>query len=275
LPANDGEPMTSASPDYATELDLLIEASLEAGKEALRFFRNDVEVFWKNGGTSPVTAADHAANDILKERLLGARPLYGWLSEESEDDDKRLSQARVFIVDPIDGTRAFMSGKDTWCVSAALTENGLPIAGVLFAPSLDELFVATADGKVEKNGRPLKVAEADPDGRFRISAADQLINALAPETKRDVERLSRIPSLAYRLAMIADGRMDATLVMPNSHDWDLAAAHLILKNAGGRLTDTLGRDTLYNAKLPEHGVLVAASAGLHDRLLASLPSGLA
>ena len=275
MPANDGEPMTSASPDYATELDLLIEASLEAGKEALRFFRNDVEVFWKNGGTSPVTAADHAANDILKERLLGARPLYGWLSEESEDDDKRLSQARVFIVDPIDGTRAFMSGKDTWCVSAALTENGLPIAGVLFAPSLDELFVATADGKVEKNGRPLKVAEADPDGRFRISAADQLINALAPETKRDVERLSRIPSLAYRLAMIADGRMDATLVMPNSHDWDLAAAHLILKNAGGRLTDTLGRDTLYNAKLPEHGVLVAASAGLHDRLLASLPSGLA
>jgi len=275
LPANDGEPMTSASPDYATELDLLIEASLEAGKEALRFFRNDVEVFWKNGGTSPVTAADHAANDILKERLLGARPQYGWLSEESEDDAKRLSQARVFIVDPIDGTRAFMSGKDTWCVSAALTENGLPIAGVLFAPSLDELFVATADGRVEKNGRSLKVAEADPDGRFRISAADQLINALAPETKRDVERLSRIPSLAYRLAMIADGRMDATLVMPNSHDWDLAAAHLILKNAGGRLTDTRGRDTLYNAKLPEHGVLVAASAALHDRLLASLPSGLA
>lgn len=263
--------MNSNTPSYAAELDLLVEASLAAGREALQFFRNDVEVFWKNGGTSPVTAADHAANDILKERLLGARPHYGWLSEESEDDPERLGRERVFIVDPIDGTRAFMTGKDTWCVSAALTQNGSTVAGVLFAPSLDELFIATADGRVEKNGKPIAVAARDRDGRFRISAADQLINALAPNAKKDIERLSRIPSLAYRLAMIADSRMDATLVMPNSHDWDLAAAHLILKNAGGRLTDTAGREPIYNAAVPRHGVLVAASGALHGRMLASLP----
>lgn len=267
--------MNSQTPSPAAELDLLVEASLAAGREALKFFRTDVEIFWKNGGTSPVTAADHAANDILRERLLGARPHYGWLSEESEDDPQRLSHERVFIVDPIDGTRAFMTGKDTWCVSAALTENGQTVAGVLFAPSLDELFVATADGRVEKNGKPIQVAGADPHGRFRISAADQLINALASNTRKDIERLSRIPSLAYRLAMIADGRMDATLVMPNSHDWDLAAANLILKNAGGRMTDTTGREPVYNAAVPQHGVLVAASEALHDRLLASLPATMA
>jgi myo-inositol-1(or 4)-monophosphatase len=266
--------MTSTDPDYGIELDLLVAASLAAGKEALRFFRNDVEIFWKNGGTSPVTAADHAANDILKARLLGARPHYGWLSEESEDDASRLSQTHVFIVDPIDGTRAFMTGKDTWCVSAALTRNGVSVAGVLYAPSLDELYIATADGRVEKNGKPIHVADAATDGRFRISAADQMVNALAADTKKDVERISRIPSLAYRLAMIADGRMDATLVMPSSHDWDLAAAHLILKNAGGRLTDIRGREPLYNAALPEHGVLVAATAALHGRVLAALPSTL-
>lgn len=270
MPANDGEAMTGTSSDLAAELDLLVEASLAAGREALQFFRNNVEVFWKNGGTSPVTAADHAANDILKERLLGARPHYGWLSEESEDDPERLTRSRVFIIDPIDGTRAFMTGKDTWCVSAALTENGATLAGVLFAPSLDELYTATADGIVKKNGKPIRVADADPSGRFRLSAGDQIINSLAQNVRNDIDRISRIPSLAYRLAMIADGRMDATLVMPNSHDWDLAAAHLILKNAGGRLTDTAGREVRYNAESPKHGVLVAATEAQHGRVLGAL-----
>jgi myo-inositol-1(or 4)-monophosphatase len=266
--------MTAPATDHAAELELLIGASRAAGEAALRYFRNGVEVFWKNGGTSPVTAADHAANDILKARLLGARPAYGWLSEESEDDPARLDRARVFIVDPIDGTRAFMNGKDTWCVSAALAERGETLAGVLFAPALGELYVATADGRVEKNGVPLRVADADANGRFRISASDQLINSLAVDPK-DIERLSRIPSLAYRLAMIADARMDATLVMPNSHDWDLAAAHLILGNAGGKLTDTAGRPLRFNAAVPRHGVLVAASGPLHPRILRALPAALA
>jgi myo-inositol-1(or 4)-monophosphatase len=264
------QPMTGPSPDLDADLDLLVAASLAAGREALRHFRTDVAVWWKNEGTSPVTAADHAANDILKAELLGARPGYGWLSEESEDDPARLQRRRVFIVDPIDGTRAFMGGKDTWCVSAAVTEDGVPVAGVLFAPALDELFVATADGRIAKNGKPIAVAPPDLSGRFRLSASDQMINRLAAGTRADIERLSRIPSLAYRLAMIADGRMDATLVMPSAHDWDLAAAHLILKNAGGRLTDADGREPRYNGAIPRHDVLVAATAALQDRMLQSL-----
>nr|WP_281409984.1 3'(2'),5'-bisphosphate nucleotidase CysQ [Rhizobium sp. G21] len=138
---------------HADDLELLREAAIAAGRVALGFFRNDVEVFWKNDGASPVTAADHAANDVLKARLLAARPDYGWLSEESEDDVSRLGASRVFVIDPIDGTRAFMTGRETWAVSAAVVEAGRPVAGVLFAPALNELYLADAGGRVEKTAR--------------------------------------------------------------------------------------------------------------------------
>lgn len=256
--------MTSAArQSLADDLDLLVGAAKEAGREALKFFRNDVEVWWKNGGSSPVTAADHAANDILLERLRSARADYGWLSEESEDDPARIDQDRVFIVDPIDGTRAFMEGRDTWVVSAAVTERGRTLAGVLYAPSLDELYVADASGRVEKNGKPLRIVpHARPP---RVSAADDMMKRFA-RSLGEIERLSRIPSLAYRLAMIADGRLDATIVKPNAHDWDLAAADLILANAGGGVRDVHGVAPVYNLHPPRHGILFAA----RDDLLAPL-----
>lgn len=259
---------TSPPPDApgGADIDLLVAAALAAGREAMKFFRNDVKIWWKNEGASPVTAADHAANDVLEVMLRGERPDYGWLSEESEDDSERLGKNRVFIVDPIDGTRAFMNGKDTWVVSAAVAEAGRPIAGVLYAPALDELYLATADGRVEKNGRPLGLTPHPPGAPIRISGADDSINALKLDRSR-LERLSRIPSLAYRLAMIADGRLDATLVKPNSHDWDLAAAHLILANAGGRMTDKANRELVYNLASPRHPALVATRTGLHETLL--------
>lgn len=254
----------------ADDLDLLVEAAVAAGREALRFFRNEVEIWWKNGGTSPVTAADHAANDILLERLRGARPGYGWLSEESEDDADRLDRNRVFIVDPIDGTRAFMEGRDTWVVSAAVTEQGRPIAGVLYAPSLDELYVADAAGRVEKNGVPLAIRPHD--GPVRVSAVDDLMKRFAPSLGL-TERVARIPSLAYRLAMIADGRLDATFVKPSAHDWDLAAADLILTNAGGGVRDVEGRVPGYNQPTPRHDMLIAARADLLGALVHSASGG--
>ena len=251
------------------DIDLLVEAALAAGREAMRFFRSEVKIWWKNEGTSPVTAADYAANDILVTKLRTARPDYGWLSEESEDDSLRLSQDRVFIVDPIDGTRAFMAGKDTWVVSVAVAETGRPIAGVLYAPALDELYLATEDGRVEKNGRGLALTPHPPGAPIRISGADEAINALRIERSR-LNRLSRIPSLAYRLAMIADGRLDATIVKPNSHDWDLAAAHLILGNAGGMLTDKAGSEPPYNRAVPRHSTLIATRPELHKTILSAL-----
>jgi len=254
--------MTDA-PKHATaqaDLDLLVGAALAAGREALKFFRNDVKIWWKNEGSSPVTAADHAANDILHAMLRDARPGYGWLSEETDDDAARLAHSHVFIIDPIDGTRAFMNGLDTWCVSAAVTENGRTIAGVLYAPSLDELYVADASGKVEKNGAALRIAPGS--GPVRVSAADDMIKRFTRPFGA-IERISKIPSLAYRLAMVADGRLDATIVKPNAHDWDLAAADLILANAGGSVCDVHGEPLVYNSPTARHGILFAAR---HDLL---------
>jgi myo-inositol-1(or 4)-monophosphatase len=259
-----------APPTLADDLDLLVEAAKEAGHEALKFFRNDVQVWWKNGGTSPVTAADHAANDILHARLRGARPSYGWLSEESEDDPARIGQDRVFIVDPIDGTRAFMEGRDTWVVSVAVTEHGRSLAGVPYAPSLDELYIADASGRVEKNGEVLRIVPHDRPAR--VSAADDMMKRFA-RSLGETERLSRIPSLAYRLAMVADGRLDATIVKPNAHDWDLAAADLILANAGGGVRDVHGVAPVYNLQTPRHGILFAARQDLLPLLVASAAAG--
>ena len=242
-----------------SDLDLLVEAAIAAGREALKFFRNDVKIWWKNEGSSPVTAADHAANDILHAKLRDARPGYGWLSEETDDDPARLAQTHVFIVDPIDGTRAFMNGLDTWCVSAAVTENGKPVAGVLYAPSLDELYIADADGRVEKNGVALSIAPQS--GPVRVSAADDVIKRFT-QPFGHIERISKIPSLAYRLAMVADGRLDATIVKPNAHDWDLAAADLILANAGGSVCDVHGERLAYNSPTARHGILFAARKDL-------------
>ena len=258
------ETISRGPQSFGDDLDLLIETSIAAGREAMKFFRNDVKVWWKNEGTSPVTAADHAANDILLDRLRGARPDYGWLSEESEDDPSRVGQDRVFIVDPIDGTRAFMEGRDTWVVSAAVTERGRTLAGVLYAPSLDELFIADATGRVEKNGKALRIIEHA--GRTRISAADDMFKRFTRDLG-EIERMSRIPSLAYRLAMIADGRMDATIVKPNAHDWDLAAADLILTNAGGGVCDLKGERPLYNSATAKHGILFAGREDLLGRMV--------
>ncbi len=144
--------MPSPATAWTADLDLLVGAARLAGARALDFFRKGPEVWWKNGGRSPVSAADFAANDILKKELLSARPNYGWLSEETDDDAGRLDCETVFVIDPIDGTRAFIAGKDIWCVSAAVVHRGKPVAGVLFAPSLGELFTASAGGPAPRPG---------------------------------------------------------------------------------------------------------------------------
>lgn len=149
----------SIVPAWGQDLELILAAAVAAGDTALGYFRKTLDVRWKNEGRSPVSEADLAANDILKSRLLSARPDYGWLSEETDDDESRLLRETVFVVDPIDGTRAFIAGKDLWCVSVAVVHRGLPVAGVLYAPSLGEIFQATRDGEVRKNGKPIAVRE--------------------------------------------------------------------------------------------------------------------
>jgi len=254
---------------WQDDLVLITDAARQAGQIALSFFRNSPEVWWKEG-LSPVSAADYAANERLELLLRAARPTYGWLSEETDDDADRLTRETVFVVDPIDGTRAFINGLETWCVSVAVVHRGKPVAGVLVAPALGEEFTAVADGPALKDGVLLNVSQPKAGGQIDLAAPEDMIAAFEPRYRSTVQRIKHVPSLAYRLAMIADGRIDGTLVKKDSHDWDLAAADLILERAGGRLVDLADNRLVYNRTDVTHGVLCAAAEHALPELLERL-----
>ncbi|MER9326940.1 3'(2'),5'-bisphosphate nucleotidase CysQ [Mesorhizobium sp. M0488] len=241
------------------DLPLLRDAAREAGAIAMRYFGQNPQV-WMKGGTSPVSEADHAADAYLRRTLLAARPEYGWLSEETVDDPVRLSARRTFVVDPIDGTRGFLEGQRTWCVSVAVVEQGRTLAGVLECPALDETYWALPGQGAFRNGKRITVRELT--GTAEISGLKQLIDLMPAEWQRRLKRAPYSPSLAYRLAMIANGSLDATFVKPNAHDWDIAAADLILREAGGQLLDRHGRAPLYAGEVIRHGTLAAGSGEL-------------
>ncbi|MDI6027699.1 3'(2'),5'-bisphosphate nucleotidase CysQ [Corticibacterium sp. UT-5YL-CI-8] len=254
-------------PDAEADLELLREAAAEAGRIALRYFRKDPEV-WMKTGQSPVSEADYAADKFLRETLLAARPDYGWLSEETADDLSRLDRRRTFVVDPIDGTRGFLAGGDVWCVSAAVVDNGRTIAGVLECPAKSETFTALPGGGAFLNKERLAVRPIG--GTPTIGGPNPLLNALPAPLKAAMRHISYVPSLAYRVAMIAAGRLDATFVRANSHDWDLAAADLILWEAGGRLVDPSGERPYYASERVQHGALAAGSGELLDVMVSTL-----
>ncbi|RUM26082.1 3'(2'),5'-bisphosphate nucleotidase CysQ [Rhizobium vallis] len=256
---------------WQSDLALIADAAKEAGAVAFGFFNQSPEVWWKNEDRSPVSAADFAANKTLESILRKARPDYGWLSEETEDDAERLSRETLFIVDPIDGTRAFLGGQKVWCVSVAVVHRGRPVAGVLYAPALDELFEAVEGGVALKNGEPLTVSVAGPQEISRLAVGEDLLKTFPQEFRDRVSREKYIPSLAYRIAMVADGRLEGTFVKGNSHDWDLAAADLILACAGGGLVDLSGKPILYNRPEVTHKVLCAAPAPRLREFLAAFP----
>jgi myo-inositol-1(or 4)-monophosphatase len=248
LPAADG-----------SDLDLIRGAAREAAVIAMRYFRRNPET-WTKAGDSPVTEADIAVDRFLRNILLSARPDYGWLSEETADNPARLSARRTFVVDPIDGTRAFIGGSSQWCVSVAIVENGRPIAGVLDCPARDEVYLAGADTQATRNGDVIHVAA--PSGMYKVAGPRTMIDSAPGELRRDFEKVSYIPSLAYRLALVASGAIDATFVKANAHDWDLAAADLILSRAGGRILNERMAEPLYAGRETAHGVLVAGSGDL-------------
>lgn len=251
-------------PDLKEDLALIREAAREAGLIAMRFFGKAPEV-WMKAGVSPVCEADLAIDKFLAEMLLSARPHYGWLSEETADSPERLAARRTFVVDPIDGTRGFLEGRDTWCVSIAVVEGGIPLAGVLDCPASGEIYTAIAGAGAEKDGRTIRVR---PQGRRpAVGGPKPMVRAAQESLGGAIQPAGYIPSLAYRVAMIASGRLDATFVKPNAHDWDLAAADLILREAGGRIVNRDGGTPTYaTTDDPRHGALVAGSGRLLDTL---------
>ncbi|MEO5758843.1 MAG: 3'(2'),5'-bisphosphate nucleotidase CysQ [Mesorhizobium sp.] len=262
------DPITTV--EAAQDLSLLRDAASEAGVIAMRYFGNSPQV-WMKGGTSPVSEADHAADAYLHKTLLAARPDYGWLSEETVDDPVRLSARRTFVVDPIDGTRGFLEGLRTWCVSVAVVENGRTLAGVLECPAMEETYWAVPGEGAFRNGKRIAVRQLAEFAE--ISGPKQLIDRLPAHWQSRLKRGAHIPSLAYRLAMVASGALDATFVKPNAHDWDVAAADLILREAGGQLVDQQGRTPLYAGEVIRHGALAAGSGELLG-VIASVIAGL-
>lgn len=264
------------SADWQNDLELIVEAAKQAGAVALSFFNRSPEVWWKNGDHSPVSAADFAANEKLSQVLRTARPGYGWLSEESEEDKIRLDRETLFVVDPIDGTRGFLAGQSLWCVSVAVVHRGRPVAGVLYAPALEEVYTAHSGSQALKNGSAISVSGANQSESSRFAIAEDVLKHLPEPFRGRIHRVKHVPSLAYRIAMVADGRIEGTYVKKNSHDWDLAAADLILEKAGGALTELTGAKLVYNRDSVSHAPLCAAPEGRlaeFTQALATLGSG--
>lgn len=247
------------------DADLLARTVREAGALALSLFRTELKT-WTKGTSSPVSEADIAVNDLIEMRLRTVTPDYGWLSEESADDPARVQKPFTWIVDPIDGTRAFLARQDDWSVSVALVSEGVPLLGAVFAPASDEFFFATCMQGATLNGGRITAAPGAAIDFSRIAGPKPLVERLG--RMLDGEGLHpRIGSLALRLVRVGEGRLDAAFAGGNSRDWDLAAADLIVHEAGGEMTDLTGERLVYNRPDVRHGLLVAAGRARHTHII--------
>jgi myo-inositol-1(or 4)-monophosphatase len=248
---------------------LLLAAVREAGPVAMRFFRNGVR-HWEKNPDDPVSEADHAVNDLLKVRLHDARPDYGWLSEETPDDPARLGRPRVWCVDPIDGTKAFLKGDPEFTICAALLEDGRPVAAAVYNPASDEFFEATAGGGTRLNGAAIRASGATSMERAHLLAGRRMFERAGLSGPPPGASFRFINSVAYRLSLVAAGRFDSCVSLNGKSDWDLAAADLIVTEAGGKVTTARGAPFTYNAASTRHGSVVASAPGLHAEVLAML-----
>lgn len=259
--------MTKAALDISNLLEPLSGAVAEAGKLALSMFRTDLRA-WNKENASPVTEADLAVDAFLRERLHMIDADTGWLSEETADAPARLERRRVWIVDPIDGTRSFMNGRDDWAICAALVEDGRPVLAAIAVPATGEQFEARANHGVTRNGSPISASRRNALADAVIARPALLNSALEEAGNRATA--PHIHSIAVRFARVASGEIDAALASRNANDWDLAAADLLVHEAGGKLTDIRGRRPVYNLAVPKHGALIASGAELHPLLVSGL-----
>lgn len=249
-------------------LGVFREAAVGAAAIAMQYFkpggRTSAKIEYKDGG-SPVSDADYAADAYLKKTLCAAIPAAAWLSEETADDRVRLGRRHVIVVDPIDGTRGFVAGDARWAVCIALVTDGRPRVGIVHAPVLDQSFTGIVHHGAWCNGSRI-VASSRRDLRDgTVAMPGQLPRHVAwPSTFRIAPR---IPSLACRLVHVAAGFLDACVSAPNANDWDIAAADVILHEAGAILSDRHGSLPLYNRRLTTHPLLIAGPPALHRALV--------
>jgi myo-inositol-1(or 4)-monophosphatase len=247
------------------DLALLEDTVREAGHIARSFYGGDYKQWNKEGG-SPVTEADLAVDRFLCDALTRARPDYGWLSEETTDDPARLERSTVFIIDPIDGTVAFLKNRPHFTICAGIVVDGRPCCGVVYNPISDEMYSARLGAGAHRNGTPIHVGVQD---RLQDCAmlGDRTQLSAAPFPPMHVQNRN---SVAYRVVLVADGSADASVSLTPKRDWDLAAADIILHEAGGMLTDAQGAALIYNRPMTKQASLVAANPQLHAEITALL-----
>jgi myo-inositol-1(or 4)-monophosphatase len=259
---------TNSPPPHSLEEDLrlLKDAVQAAGELAYSYFRRELAVQTKHDGTE-VSEADLAVDATLKGTLLGGRPNYGWLSEETEDDPSRLDQRLVWMVDPIDGTNAFLRHIPEWTISVALVQEGKPVLGAVYNPATGEFFHAIRGHGAFLNNKPIKVTGRETlEGALFIASGGLFKKRIWKEPWPGVE--SRwVNSVAYRLSLVAAGHADATVSLSAKCEWDLAAGVLLVEEAGGVVTDHHGHPFRFNLPIPRFPSLVAAPPELYAKLI--------
>jgi myo-inositol-1(or 4)-monophosphatase len=247
---------------------LLFEAVREAGELGLFLSkRKDLKVWTKPDG-SQVTEGDLAINALLEERLRSARPGDGWLSEETPDAPQRLALERLWIIDPIDGTRAFIEGRKEWCVAAALAVAGRPVLAAVYRPRVEEFYAAATGQGATLNGEALIIPDSHSLEGARIAGNRKALGSLA-HMGITGDQSGALP-LQLRLAYVAAGRLDGAVSIGKRNDWDLAAGELLVIEAGGAVSAASGEGYIYNRPEPWQQGLVAAGAKRHAALINAL-----
>jgi len=250
-----------------SELAVLVDAVQRAGARAQQLTRDGYAIHTKPD-RSPVTTADLEVDRILREQLLACFPDDGWLSEESPDNLTRLTKTRVWIVDPIDGTKAYINRLPEYCISAALVEQGKPVVAAIFNPSTNEMFSARLGAGLHFNGKPVQVLE--PQASFPIVMVTpwELRQGRWAALSETVH-CRPMYSIAHALALVAVGRVQATITLEPENEWDLAASLLLIEESGGSMTDKAGHPFRFNQPTPRfHGVIALARSA--DQELQSL-----
>ncbi len=249
------------------DLGLIRQAAIEAGSMAMDLRKAGLKIWSKSGG-SPVTNADIAVDTLLKERLLAARPDYGWLSEETADDPARLGKTRLFVVDPIDGTAAYIKDLPWFSVAIAVVEAGRPISGIVHAPAVDETYSAARGGGARLNGSLITPSQTEALQDSAMLGDAKMFAHPAWRQPWPAMRFATRNSIAYRMALVAAGAFDAALALSAKNDWDLAAGDLIAAEAGAMTTDHTGAQFVYNRPSPLQTSMICATPALHPLILA-------
>jgi myo-inositol-1(or 4)-monophosphatase len=248
-------------PEPIVDRAAVIAAVEQAGALAMTSWRDgaapDTRV-WSKGNDSPVSDIDMAVDALLKERLTQILPEAAWLSEETADDAARLDSRLLWLVDPIDGTRDYVRGRNGWCVSVALVADGKPHFAIMAAPAQQKLWVAAHGEGVTCNGDRLTGSARQEFAGARVPADD------LPKIDHDLVTVTKPNSIAMRMTMVACDRADLVATLRWGHEWDVAAAHLVAQEAGAVVTDALGQPLSYNKRDPRDFGLICCAPGIHE-----------